>query len=150
MADATKVCQRMYHGDERHVRAAGHRFPQRRRALGGQLGHQLVGQRGGGLTAFRRSFRLGLSTLSPRCFVRLADEAALNLHAAVIAKRHDAPPGMLQNLVVEPECGEDGRETGCYFVTIGEIRRLAQLLRARRGQIRKTDLICCVLGLPGS
>jgi ParB family transcriptional regulator, chromosome partitioning protein len=52
--------------------------------------------------------------------------------------------GMLQNLVVEPE-REEGRETGFYFVTIGEGRRLAQLLRAKRRQIKKTDLIRCVL-----
>lgn len=53
--------------------------------------------------------------------------------------------GMLQNLVVEPERDEAGRETGHYFVTIGEGRRLAQLLRAKRRQIKKTDLIRCVL-----
>jgi ParB family chromosome partitioning protein len=53
--------------------------------------------------------------------------------------------GMLQNLVVEPERDEAGRETGCYFVTIGEGRRLAQLLRAKRKHIKKTDLIRCVL-----
>ena len=53
--------------------------------------------------------------------------------------------GMLQNLVVEPECDDEGRESGFYFVTIGEGRRLAQLLRAKRRQIKKTDLIRCVL-----
>jgi len=53
--------------------------------------------------------------------------------------------GMLQNLVVEPELNEEGRETGYYFVTIGEGRRLAQLLRAKRRQIKKNDLIRCVL-----
>ncbi|MET4802839.1 ParB N-terminal domain-containing protein [Bradyrhizobium sp. LB11.1] len=56
-----------------------------------------------------------------------------------------AANGMLQNLVVEPECDGEGRETGFYFVTIGEGRRLAQLLRAKRRQIKKTDLIRCVL-----
>jgi ParB family chromosome partitioning protein len=55
-----------------------------------------------------------------------------------------AASGMLQNLVVEPE-REDGRETGYYFVTIGEGRRLAQLLRAKRRRIKKNDLIRCVL-----
>jgi ParB family chromosome partitioning protein len=53
--------------------------------------------------------------------------------------------GMLQNLVVEPERDGEGRETSSYFVTIGEGRRLAQLLRAKRRQIKKTDLIRCVL-----
>jgi len=53
--------------------------------------------------------------------------------------------GMLHNLVVEPESDGEGRETGFYFVTIGEGRRLAQLLRAKRRQIKKTDLIRCVL-----
>jgi len=56
-----------------------------------------------------------------------------------------AANGMLQNLVVEPERDGDGKETGHYFVTIGEGRRLAQLLRAKRRQIKKTDLIRCVL-----
>jgi ParB family chromosome partitioning protein len=56
-----------------------------------------------------------------------------------------AANGMLQNLVVEPELDGEGRETGHYFVTIGEGRRLAQLLRAKRRQITKTDLIRCVL-----
>jgi ParB family chromosome partitioning protein len=53
--------------------------------------------------------------------------------------------GMLQNLVVEPERDGDGRETGHYFVTIGEGRRLAQLLRVKRRQIKKNDLVRCVL-----
>ncbi|MBH5396418.1 ParB N-terminal domain-containing protein [Bradyrhizobium sp. CNPSo 4010] len=52
-----------------------------------------------------------------------------------------AANGMLQNLVVEPERDGEGRETGHYFVTIGEGRRLAQLLRAKRRQIRKDEPI---------
>lgn len=56
-----------------------------------------------------------------------------------------AANGILQNLVVEPERDGEGRETGHYFVTIGEGRRLAQLLRAKRKEIKKTDLIRCVL-----
>ncbi len=55
--------------------------------------------------------------------------------------------GMLQNLVVEPEREDSGRETGFYFVTIGEGRRLAQLLLAKPRQIKKTDLIRCVLDI---
>ncbi|MEY9194744.1 ParB/RepB/Spo0J family partition protein [Bradyrhizobium ottawaense] len=46
---------------------------------------------------------------------------------------------------MELERDGEGRETGHYFVTIGEGRRLAQLLRVRRRQIKKADLIRCVL-----
>jgi len=53
--------------------------------------------------------------------------------------------GMLQNLVVEPETNAEGEPTGSYFVTIGEGRRLAQLLRVKRKQIKKTEGIRCVL-----
>jgi ParB family chromosome partitioning protein len=52
---------------------------------------------------------------------------------------------MLQNLVVEPETNAEGEPTGSYFVTIGEGRRLAQLLRVKRKQIKKTEPIRCVL-----
>ena len=53
--------------------------------------------------------------------------------------------GMIQNLVIEPEVREDGTATGCYLVTAGEGRRLAQLLRAKRKQIKKTQPIRCRL-----
>lgn len=53
--------------------------------------------------------------------------------------------GMFQNLVVEPELEADGQPNGCYFVTAGEGRRLAQLLRAKRKKIRKTEPIRCRL-----
>ena len=56
-----------------------------------------------------------------------------------------AATGMLQNLVVEPERDGEGRETGHYFVTIGEGRRLAQVLRAKRKEIRKDEPVRCVL-----
>lgn len=56
-----------------------------------------------------------------------------------------AAKGMLHNLVVEPELDPDGVPTGCYFVTIGEGRRLAQLLRAKRKQIRKTEPVRCIV-----
>ena len=56
-----------------------------------------------------------------------------------------AVKGMLQNLVVEPERDADGGATGYYFVTIGEGRRLAQLLRVKRKEIKKTEPIRCVL-----
>ncbi len=67
-------------------------------------------------------------------------EAAVEALAASIEAK-----GMLQNLVVEPERDAKGAETGYYFVTIGEGRRLAQLLRAKRRQIKKTEPIRCVI-----
>lgn len=67
-------------------------------------------------------------------------EAAIEALAASIAAK-----GLLQNLVVEPEVDADGAATGFYLVTIGEGRRLAQLLRVKRKEIKKTELIRCVL-----
>ena len=52
---------------------------------------------------------------------------------------------MLQNLVVEPELDAEEGATGFYFVTIGEGRRLAQLLRVKRKEIKKTEPIRCVI-----
>jgi ParB family chromosome partitioning protein len=48
-----------------------------------------------------------------------------------------AAKGLLQNLAVEPEHDGEGKETGYYLVTIGEGRRLAHLLRAKRKEIKK-------------
>jgi ParB family transcriptional regulator, chromosome partitioning protein len=56
-----------------------------------------------------------------------------------------AAKGLLQNLVVEPERKEDGKETGYFLVTIGEGRRLAHLLRAKRKEIRKAEPVRCIL-----
>jgi len=67
-------------------------------------------------------------------------DAAIEALAGSIAAK-----GMLQNLVVEPEVDAEGVETGCYLVTVGEGRRLAQLLRAKRKQIKKSEPIRCVL-----
>jgi ParB-like chromosome segregation protein Spo0J len=67
-------------------------------------------------------------------------EADIEAYAASIAAK-----GILQNLVVEPERDEGGQPTGFYFVTIGEGRRLAQLLRVKRKQIKKTEAIRCVI-----
>ncbi|HLG82514.1 MAG TPA: ParB/RepB/Spo0J family partition protein [Bradyrhizobium sp.] len=67
-------------------------------------------------------------------------EAAIEAYAASIAAK-----GILQNLVVEPELHGDGSATGFYFVTIGEGRRLAQLLRVKRKEIKKTEPIRCVI-----
>ncbi|WP_316224413.1 MULTISPECIES: ParB/RepB/Spo0J family partition protein [unclassified Bradyrhizobium] len=69
-------------------------------------------------------------------------EAHIEALAASIAAK-----GMLQNLVVEPETNAEGEPTGFYFVTIGEGRRLAQLLRVKRKQIKKTEPIRCVLDI---
>src|SRR6266478_2180708 len=55
-----------------------------------------------------------------------------------------AAKGLLQNLVVEPERDGDGAETGYFLVTIGEGRRLAHLLRAKRKEIKKTEPVRCV------
>lgn len=52
--------------------------------------------------------------------------------------------GMIQNLVIEPEMKGDA-PTGCYLVTAGEGRRLAQMLRAKRKQIKKNEPIRCYL-----
>lgn len=46
---------------------------------------------------------------------------------------------------MEPEVNEASEVTGFYFVTIGEGRRLAQLLRVKRKEIGKTEAIRCVL-----
>lgn len=64
----------------------------------------------------------------------------IETYAASIAAK-----GILQNLVVEPEVDSEGEPTGFYFVTIGEGRRLAQVLRAKRKEIDPTELIRCVI-----
>jgi len=67
-------------------------------------------------------------------------EASIEAYAASIAAK-----GILQNLVVEPELDADGAATGCNFVTIGEGRRLAQLLRVKRKEIKKTEPMRCIV-----
>ncbi|HHX2099420.1 TPA: ParB/RepB/Spo0J family partition protein [Pseudomonas aeruginosa] len=67
-------------------------------------------------------------------------EASIEGKATSIAAK-----GMLQNLVVEPETNADGEPTGFYLVSVGEGRRLAQLLRAKRKEIKKTEPIRCVI-----
>ncbi|WP_018236167.1 ParB/Srx family N-terminal domain-containing protein [Ensifer sp. BR816] len=64
----------------------------------------------------------------------------IETYAASIAAK-----GILQNLVVEPEFGADGGSTGFYLVTIGEGRRLAQVLRAKRKEIAPDEPIRCVI-----
>jgi len=67
-------------------------------------------------------------------------EASIEAKAASIAAK-----GILQNLVVEPEHDSAGEPTGCYLVSIGEGRRLAQMLRVKRKEIKKTEAIRCVI-----
>jgi hypothetical protein len=67
-------------------------------------------------------------------------DAAIEALAASIAAK-----GILQNLVVEPELDGEGAATGFYLVTVGEGRRLAQLLRAKRKEIKKTEPIRCII-----
>jgi ParB family chromosome partitioning protein len=69
-------------------------------------------------------------------------EADIEALAASIAAK-----GVLQAPVVEPETDAEGALTGCYLVTIGEGRRLALLLRAKRKEIKKTAPIRCVVDL---
>jgi ParB family chromosome partitioning protein len=69
-------------------------------------------------------------------------EAAIAALAASIRAK-----SMLQAPVVEPELDEAGQPSGFYLVTIGEGRRLAQCLRAKRKEIKKTEPIRCVVDL---
>lgn len=71
-------------------------------------------------------------------------ESAIEALAASIHHK-----GLLQNLVVQPERDVDGTETGDYLVTAGEGRRLAQLLRVKRGQISGDEPIRCVVDATG-
>lgn len=67
-------------------------------------------------------------------------EASIESKAASIAAK-----GILQNLVVEPELDPQGEPTGFYLVTIGEGRRLAQMLRVKRKEIKKNEPIRCMI-----
>src|ERR1043165_9217397 len=53
--------------------------------------------------------------------------------------------GLLQNPVVEPELDRKQKPTGYFLVTIGEGRRQALLLRARRKQITADHPVRCVV-----
>ena len=66
-------------------------------------------------------------------------EAAIEALAGSIEHK-----GLIQNLVIEPEMKGE-KPTGAYFVTAGEGRRLAYLLRAKRKQIRKNHPVRCRL-----
>lgn len=56
-----------------------------------------------------------------------------------------AVKGVLQPPVVSPERNDEGQETGAYLVTIGEGRRLALALLAKRKTISKSEPIQCLL-----
>jgi ParB family transcriptional regulator, chromosome partitioning protein len=56
-----------------------------------------------------------------------------------------AAVGMLQYPLVEPEVGPKGKPTGNYLVNAGEGRRLAQLLRAKRKEIKSGEPARCIL-----
>lgn len=78
---------------------------------------------------------------SPRN-ARKTPHTAADIEALAASTREK---GILQPPVVEPEIGADGQPTGSYLVTIGEGRRLSQLLRAKRKQIKKTEPIRCLI-----
>lgn len=78
---------------------------------------------------------------SPRN-ARKTPHSAADIEALAVSTREK---GILQPPVVEPELGPDGQPTGDYLVTIGEGRRLSQLLRAKRKEIKKTQPIRCVI-----
>jgi len=58
-----------------------------------------------------------------------------------------AVKGVLQAPVVEPETDAAGVATGFHLVTIGEGRRLALVLLAKRKTIKKTEPVRCVVDL---
>lgn len=69
-------------------------------------------------------------------------EADIEALAASIAVK-----GVLQAPVVEPETAAEGSPTGFYLVTIGEGRRLALALLAKRKAIKKITPVRCVVDL---
>jgi ParB family chromosome partitioning protein len=88
-----------------------------------------------------RLIPLGKLKKSPRNARRTPHPAeAIEALAASIAAK-----GMIQPPVVEPERDEDGVPNGFYWVTIGEGRRQAMLLRLKRKEIKKSELIRCIV-----
>ena len=80
---------------------------------------------------------------SPRNARRMPHaEADIEALAASIAVK-----GVLQAPVVEPEMDEAGTATGYYLVSIGEGRRLALALLAKRKAIKKAEPVRCVVDL---
>ena len=80
---------------------------------------------------------------SPRNARRMPHaEADIEALAASIAVK-----GVLQAPVVEPETDDAGTATGFYLVSIGEGRRLALALLAKRKAIKKAEPVRCVVDL---
>jgi len=65
-------------------------------------------------------------------------------HVEALANSIEAH-GQLQNLVVETEVDEAGKATGFYLVTVGEGRRLAQLVRVKRKKIKADEPVRCII-----
>ncbi|WP_298325468.1 ParB/RepB/Spo0J family partition protein [Asticcacaulis sp.] len=91
----------------------------------------------------------GVQTLIPLDrLLKSPDNARKTPHsaAALAALRASiAAKGLLQNLIVKPELDEAGAETGFYYVTAGEGRRLVQIARAKDAEIPRDTLIPCVI-----
>ncbi|HWW12141.1 MAG TPA: ParB N-terminal domain-containing protein, partial [Brevundimonas sp.] len=78
---------------------------------------------------------------SPRN-VRRVSHSAQDIEARAASIRYK---GLLQPLVVEPEVKEGGEASGYYLVTIGEGRRQALRLLAKRKLLSKHEPVRCVV-----
>jgi len=74
--------------------------------------------------------------------VRRVSHSAQDIEARAASIRYK---GLLQPLVVEPEVKESGEASGYYLVTIGEGRRQALRLLAKRKLLSKAEPVRCVI-----
>ncbi len=74
--------------------------------------------------------------------VRRVSHSAQDIEARAASIRYK---GLLQPLVVEPEVKESGEASGYYLVTIGEGRRQALRLLAKRKLLGKAEPVRCVV-----
>lgn len=74
--------------------------------------------------------------------VRRVSHSAQDIEARAASIRYK---GLLQPLVVEPELKESGEASGYYLVTIGEGRRQALRLLAKRKLLGKAQPVRCVI-----
>lgn len=74
--------------------------------------------------------------------VRRVSHSAQDIEARAASIRYK---GLLQPLVVEPEVKESGEASGYYLVTIGEGRRQALRLLAKRKLLAKAQPVRCVI-----
>ena len=74
--------------------------------------------------------------------VRRVSHSAQDIEARAASIRYK---GLLQPLVVEPEVKEGGEASGYYLVTIGEGRRQALRLLAKRKLLSKAQPVRCVI-----